>query len=80
MQLASGLDERIVFDRERDKRRRNLPSRLIAPADEVHALLANDGVAIVAVVDPRLEQHLDALPYLSLLEDTGGWAIDRVNP
>lgn len=80
VELASGLDDRIVFDRERDKLRRNLPSRLIAPADEVRELLARDGVALVAVVDPRLKQHLDGMPFLSRLDEAGGWAIYRVSP
>ena len=80
VELASGLDERIVFDRERDKLKRNLPSRLLAPADEVRALLAREGVAFVAVVDPDLEQHLDGMPFLSRLDQAGGWAIYRVNP
>lgn len=79
VQLASGLDDRVVFDRERDKLRRDLPSRLLGSADEVRELLARDRVGLVAVLDPRLKQRLGELPFLSRLEEAGGWAIFRVS-
>lgn len=79
VQLASGLDDRVVFDRERDKLRRDLPSRLLGSADEVRELLARDRVGLVAVLDPRLKQRLGELPFLSRLEEAGGWTIFRVS-
>lgn len=80
VELASGHDDRRVYDRVYDIFDRDKPSMLWGEPDQVRAELAKQHVRYLALRDHELAAHVTHLPYVNPLREFGTWRVYAVTP
>ncbi len=78
VELAAGHYDRICYDRERDRQRRDLPSLFVDDPSVIRARLAEMQVEWVVLKSPELTRRADALPWLTRIREQRGWTLFEV--